>query len=220
MFSDIKNQSSIRFVEVREYLDFIKDASPLPPKSFPRQLLIAKGMFFVHLYAAFEFTIRNTYSKAITFINSESIQLSMCKKHLYCLVLNPELDALNSVSNRNWKKRWDLFEKIENNIPVFISNDIFPTDGKNIKYRQLESIWKSLCVPYPLLNTESIGGRINEIVEMRNSIAHGNISPIDIGSSNTIEELYNRYNEVSNYCSYFIDTIEEYIRKKDYLEVI
>lgn len=220
MFTDIKNQSSLRLIEVREYLDFIKDTSPSPPHPYPRHLLIAKGMFFVHIYAAFEFTIRNTYSKAITFINSDSVEISKCKKSLYCLALNPELDALNSVSNRNWEKRWELFEKIENNTPVFVSNDIFPTDGKNIRHRQLESIWKTLCVPYQLLNTQSIGGRINEIVETRNSIAHGNISPLDIGSSNTLDELYKRYNEVSNYCSYFIETIEEYIRKKDYLEIM
>jgi len=51
-------------------------------------------------------------------------------------------------------------------------------------------------------------GRVNELVANRNAIAHGTNSASEIGSRNTLSDLYIRYNEISEVCSYVIDTVK------------
>ena len=92
-----------------------------------------------------------------------------------------------------------------------------PTDGKNIRYSQLESIWKTFCITAPILNAPSIGGRLKDIVDNRNAIAHGNNTAAEIGSRVSMTDLHNRYNEMSSYCSYVIQVFEDYVNNKDFL---
>ena len=62
-----------------------------------------------------------------------------------------------------------------NNPKVVISHDMMPTDGKNIRYKQLKSIANSFGIERKMYYRENeIGGYIQEMVDNRNYIAHGN----------------------------------------------
>lgn len=217
MFSDLKIDSASKLVEVREFLDLISGLIPTPPIPTPNSLLTAKGMFYVHIYGVFEFTVTSCVKKTISAINIENTLINDIQPLLLSLALNPECDSISSTRSRNWTNRWNLFEKIRDNVIAQISTDIMPTDGKNIRYSQLESIWKTFCITSPILNAPSIGGRLKDIVDNRNAIAHGNNTPAEIGSRVTITDLYSRYNEMSSYCSYVIQVFEDYVDNKDYL---
>lgn len=93
-----------------------------------------------------------------------------------------------------------------------------PTDGQNFRYRQLESIWKTFCIQDPILPHGSTGGRIQEMVDLRNSIAHGNESPVEIGKRFTADDLQIRFDVIDEYCNYVIITFENYINNKHYLK--
>lgn len=218
MFSDLKRDSASKLVEVREYLDLINSLIPAPPIPTPNSVLSAKGFFYVHIYGVFEYTVTTAVEKAIFYINADNAAINDLKPLILSMVLNPECDSITSTNSRNWKKRWALFEKIRDNIICEIATEILPTDGKNIRYSQLESIWTTFCIDEPILNSLSIGGRIKDIVDNRNAIAHGNLNPSEIGSRVSIAELYSRHNEMSNYCSYLIQVFEDYITNKKYLK--
>jgi hypothetical protein len=218
MFSDLKNDSASKLVEVREFLDLTNSLIPAPPIPTPNSVLSSKGFFYVHIYGVFEYTVTTAVEKTISLINDDNVLLNDLKPLVLSMVLNSECDSITSTRSRNWKKRWSLFEKIRDNGISQIATEIFPTDGKNIRYSQLESIWTTFCIDDPILNIPSIGGRIKDIVDNRNAIAHGNFTPSEIGSRVSMPELYNRYNEMSNYCSYLIQVFEDYITNKDYLK--
>ncbi|MBL0736836.1 hypothetical protein JI750_08090 [Flavobacterium sp. GN10] len=217
MFNDLKTESASKLVEVREFLDLTSNLIPPAPTPTPNSLLTAKGLFYVHVYGVFEFTITSCVKKTISAINIESTNVNNIKPLLLSLALNPEFDSLSSTKNRNWTQRWNLFEKIRDNVIAQISTDLMPTDGKNIRFAQLESIWKTFCISAPILNAPSIGGRLKDIVDNRNAIAHGNNTPAEIGSRVSISDLYNRYNEMSSYCSYIIQVFEDYVNNKDFM---
>ena len=217
MFTDLKIDSASKLVEVREFLDLTSSLIPAAPIPTPNSLLTSKGLFYVHIYGVFEFTITSCVKKTISAINIENAKINDIQPLLFGLALNPECDSLSSSRNRNWTHRWNLFEKIRDNVITQISTDLMPTDGKNIRYSQLESIWKTFCITAPILNAPSIGGRLKDIVNNRNAIAHGNNTPAEIGSRVTMTDLYNRYNEMSSYCSYVIQVFEDYVDNKEFL---
>lgn len=218
MFSDLKSDSTSKLVEIREYLDLTSSLIPAPPAPTPNSVLSAKGFFYVHIYGVFEYTVTTAVKKTISYINAENVALNDLKPLLLSMALNPECDAITSTVGKKWEKRWTLLKKIRDNEISSIAIEILPTNGKNIRYSQLESIWTTFCIDDPILNIPSIGGRIKDIVDNRNSIAHGNFTPSEIGSRVSMTELYNRYNEMSNYCSYLIQVFEDYITNKDYLK--
>lgn len=217
MFDDIKVSSTSRLLEVRAVLDFIKTTTHPVPAPESMTVRVLKGMFYVHIYGVFEYTVTSVVQHTIYLINSLNIPLNSFKPILLSMVLNPEFDAIFITSNKKWEKRWVLFDKMENNLTTKISNDIFPTDGRNIRYAQLESIWKTFGVDAPILNNVSLGGRIKDIVANRNAIAHGNSSASEIGGRISIGDLYQRYNEMSSYISYIIEVFEEYITQEKYI---
>ena len=218
MLTDIKQQSASRLVEVRESLDFIKDNSPKSLIREPNNILISKGLFFVHLYGVYEFTVISTIRKAIEIINTRAPLVTDCKPILFGLAFDPELEAISNVGDKKWEKRWELFKKIDPNLKMPMKiNNIVPTNGRNLKFRQLESIRLSFCIAEPILPRPELGGRITELISNRNAIAHGTSSAIEIGSLNTIIDLYAKHNEISEVCSYFISIIEDYLHNEKYL---
>jgi HEPN superfamily protein len=218
MFNDIQTNTSQRIIEIREYLEFIEQLIPAPPNAPPRYLNTAKGLIFVQLYGAIELTVSSAIAKCISYINSEYVKLSDVKPIIIGMALSPQLDALIQVSSKKWEKRYDLFQKLEQDIVVSIVNDIMPTDGNNIHYPQLESIWKTFCLTDPIFHDNRFRGRLTDIVSNRVNITHGNLSAAEIGARVTIQELKDRLNEVSAFCTYFISVLEDYIVNKKYMK--
>lgn len=220
MFNDILSESTSRLTEVRDMLNFIKLNTPNPPQS-PKPIIIAlRGMFFVQLYGSYEYTIRSTIIRTIEEINQFNPKLFDCKRILTCLILNDGLNALAAVGEKKkWEKRWNLAKISNINNNITINPDLMPTDGKNFRYKQLNSIWTSFGVSDPILPRNEIGGRIDEIVELRNAIAHGNQSPLEIGKRFTNTDLNQRFDDINEYCTYVISTFENYISNKLYLNV-
>lgn len=62
-------------------------------------------------------------------------------------------------------KRWNISYKLTQNPIVVIPNEIIPTDGKNLRYRQLESIAKTFGIHNAILPRAEIGGDIQEMVD-------------------------------------------------------
>jgi len=181
-------------------------------------LVASKGLFFVHLYGAFEFTVISAVMKTIEYINANGHYVNECKPVLMSLALSPCCDALFSATDKKWEKRWELFSHFERNSRVDIPDALIPTNGRNIKVRQLQGIWTSFCLKDPVLPRPEIGGRIQELVDNRNAIAHGDASAADIGSLNSISDLYKKYNDISELCSYIVDTLDAFVRTKGYLK--
>lgn len=217
MYTQVKVSSAQRITEVREFLDFFVPLIPAPPVATPRHLNACKGLVFVQLYGIIEYTISATIAKTIDIINNEAVKLQDLKYVIWGMALNPEFDSLIDTNSRKWDKRYELFQKVLGNNNANISNNIMPTNGQNFTQPQLQSIWQTFNISEPIFHDVAFGNRLQEIVRHRCNIAHGNESAAEIGARVTHMDLYNRLNEVSNYCTYLISVFEDYIDQGEFI---
>jgi hypothetical protein len=218
MFKDVQADSANMIVEIREYLDFISQNQPLPPHPIPRFINTAKGLIYVQLYGVIEFTVIKTISKAISYINAEKANLSQLKPCIHALILNDDLNSLINVNSKKWDKRHVLFEKIALDNIAGINDVLMPTDGKNIGYNQLSSIWRTFGLTVPVFKDVSFTGRLKDIILNRINVAHGNVPPSEVGKNVTIPDLHARIQDVSAFCSYLISIFDDYIKNKQYFK--
>lgn len=218
MFLDISIESDNRIVEIREYIDFVSTQIPSPPIAIPRYLNTAKGLVYIQLYGVVEYVTLAVVSKSINYINNLDLKVSDLKPVILSLALAPQLDALIEIKSKKWDKRHEMFLKLESNDKVEINTDIFPTDGKNITHAQIASIWKTFSIDMPMFHDITFRGRLQDIVSNRINIAHGNNSASEVGSHITIEDLRRRLNDVSGFCTYFINVFDDYIKSRKFIK--
>ena len=65
MLSSVSAESTARLREVASYLRFLDDQITKGGLTVNRDLVTAKGLFFVHLYSALEFTVTATVRETI-----------------------------------------------------------------------------------------------------------------------------------------------------------
>lgn len=213
-FEDIRTEMTRKFVELKLWV------SNIPSDSINTEFAtISKGLFFVYLYGIYEEIVRKTIYATVDALNNSSIKIGDCKYELYAVLFSSEYDALYSVGNeKKWEKRWDIAKKLLSNTQIDIQPDIFPTDGRNIRIRQLQSIANSFGLKGNVLPRKETGGYVQELVNMRNSIAHGNKLPKEIGRNYTPKDLLERCDILSEVCTYVVSMYEKYIVEKSYLK--
>ena len=210
MFENIRKECIRKFCELKVWLNNIQDNDEFSA--------INKGLYFVYVYGVYEETVRMVVQKTIEELNSANIKVEQCIYELYALILSGEYDSLYGVGNdHKWEKRWNISGKIKENGVVSIPIQIFPTDGKNIRYRQLESLAKTFGIVGDILPRSEMGGDIQEMVSNRNYISHGNKTPKEVGREVSVFDLQRKLKNISEVCEYIIDIYENYIVEKKYL---
>jgi MAE_28990/MAE_18760-like HEPN len=216
LLDEVAAASSARLVEASLYLQFIEKSSAI--SGFSRELTSAKGLFFVHLYGPYEFTVASSVQRALREINRIKPRISDCHPAVLSMVLDPECRSLADVgSDKTWDRRRSLLSRACSADEVALAESLMPTNGGNPKYAQLKSIWETFSIRDPVVPRPEIRGRIEELVEHRNAIAHGREAPAAIGGRFTLKELRDRYSDVSELCTHIIRAFEGYLTGKHYL---
>lgn len=211
MFNEIKEELTRKICELRLWLSNINDSDDFSA--------INKGLFYVYIYGIYEETVRTVVQKTIEELNAKSVKIDECIYELYALIFSAEYDSIYGVGNEHkWEKRWNISDKLTRNPIVSIPNEIVPTDGKNLRYRQLESIAKSFGIHNAILPRAEIGGNIQEMVDNRNYIAHGNKTPKEVGREVSVNDLQGKLDHISEACTYIIELYEKYIEEQMYLK--
>ncbi|MDG6241531.1 MAE_28990/MAE_18760 family HEPN-like nuclease [Glaesserella parasuis] len=178
-----------------------------------------KGILFVLLYGCIEYSVSESIKVTENIISLQNLPLSQVKPTLITRFLHEDFDALHNVGRKQkWQKRLDFMQKlIDDNIIVenICDNLELPTDGKNIRSQQLKAIFDTFSINTSLL-TPHWGGRLKDIVDNRNAIAHGNKTASAVGRPIFITDLQNRINEVNQFCTEFITIFTNYVQNKEY----
>jgi hypothetical protein len=220
MFENIKSESTRRLIEVRETIKYIRSFEARKRAQPPNIAITSmKGLFFVQLYGVYEYTLCSCISTTLEIISNENIKISQFRPRFLSIALNSDIVSLTMIGDgKKWERRWGFFDLFDQDNIVNFPNDLIPTDVKNIRYKQLESIWNSFSIQEPILPRPKIGGRIQELVDLRNAIAHGNESPSEVGKRFTPDDLQKRFEDINEFCTYCIMVFEKYIENKHYLK--
>ncbi len=214
----IEKDSDIRIREVSFFLKAIKRLENESGYS-PIEIKAMKGLFFVHLYGVLEFTIVNSVTFLLQKIREDKYNIHQFKPTMLSIVLDSECKSLASSGvKKKWERRWTLFEKIFSSEEATINDTVIPADGMNFKYPQLESIKKALCIGDPIIPEKRLIGKLEELAENRNAIAHGRESPVAIGSRYTVRDLGKRLNDIDLLRSHIITVFKSHYSKKSFLK--
>lgn len=180
-------------------------------QSKPNVLPQLKGLVFVQMYATYEYSVVNATLSALRHIDSAGIPLGVLRTTLLSALLHPELMSLSDLSiEKSWDRRMELFEKSRATSARPPIDPAFPNDGSHFRPEQLTTIWRILGIPLPVVHEPRMLGRIRELVEHRNAIAHGREPPESIGRRFSVTDLIDRHTDLEKFCTYFFQTLDSH----------
>jgi len=170
-----------------------------------------KGLVFVQNYAVYEYVVVRVVRAMIVEANNRALTHATTRAELLALALNPEFDAvIGGALKKTWENRCALLRRARSADVVRIQENLFPKDGSQFRVPQLETLWSLFGLPPPVLGGRLIG-RVGEMVENRNRIAHGEEAPEDVGRRYTIAEMRDRVDDTEALCSHLLTTVGAYL---------
>lgn len=205
MFRELKMEVEDRFVAARQFFD-------ATGKLEGRHATAAKGLIFVQVYAVYEFTVTRAISASINTIKGHNHKMKDLTPSLLALFLDPELRSLGDVARKlEWDRRLRLFEKALSAEPLSLSSETNPPDDRShYRYSQLELIFRVFGIARMPVRRRRHGQRIDEVVGHRNSIAHGDETPEDVGRRYTRSEIRKAIRQMRSVCTTLIDVLAGY----------
>jgi len=175
----------------------------------------ARGLAFVQIYAAYEYTVTTVVQRAIDALVAHNHATKDLASSLLTIFLEPELQSFRTCNLKNeWNNRIALFQKIFENTPARVPNTVFPNDGTHYRSTQLQTIFKVLGINRIPAPRQRHLHRINEVVENRNAIAHGRETADSVGRRFTREEVMHAIRQMKSVCVLLISVIEAYCADK------
>lgn len=216
MFASVQNEVNSRINAVETILRSIQDGVVLDAEDTLVNN-VRKGVFFVVLYGALEYTISAAVSTVIRTINERSVNINSLQPRLLSIALHPQFDALKDARSKMWVKRLDLLQKIEFNELFGADDNLLPVQNGNIKFKSIEFIWELFGLSSEVLPEKRMYGLFDTLAENRMTIAHGRKSPQEVGRSYSKSDLDVFYTSFKTYLSYVISSFEAYVQNQEYL---
>ena len=204
VFPTAKREVGSRIVEGRRFLSI---SSTTDSEAATR-----RGLLLVQLYGVYEYAVRSSVRGALDHVRSESMGCSDLQGSLLSLVLDPQwMSAGTAGPERRWEARIKLIDEMASDQPLVTLNDtIFPSDGSHYRVRQLHTIWRVFGIQVPVVPDQRLRGRIAELVENRNAVAHGRRTARAVGGQLSQHEMDDRVTDTKMIANYVIDTMSDH----------
>jgi hypothetical protein len=171
----------------------------------------AKGMAFVQMYAAYEYTVNTAVQASIDAIMAHAHAYADLRPSLLAIFLQPQLQSLKACAPKNeWENRLALFEMAYSAKAAVIPNVIVPSNGTHYRQPQLRLTFKVMGIKrLPARRIRHLQ-RIDEVVEHRNAIAHGRETPGAIGRRYSRKDIRRSMRQVKSVCLLFVDVLQSH----------
>lgn len=209
MFPALKSEIDARFGAITSFFNATKTL-PLDEQT------TAKGLVFVQTYAAYEYTVKTVVQLAIDAIKTHNHKLRDLSPSLLALFLDPELNALRDVGGKDvWDRRLKLFERAFSKAPLDLSAGTrAPHDGSHFRYTQLQMIFNVFGIDRLPVRRRRHIPRIDEVVNHRNQIAHGDETAVEIGRRYSRSEIGDIMREMKSVCDLQVAVFDAYCSNK------
>lgn len=210
-FSIDRTNINERMQQVRVLLSFIKSQeSQLLPPTDTDEVKILRGLFYVHLYGAFEKSISEGIEAYLSSINGLLVKFLHLSPGFLPTALDSRFNALQNGDSKKWKKRVDFIDSMFSTEHCAINSSIFSAQLQNAWPEILEEILQYLGVNQPISKKHSDRAYLTEVVDKRNQVAHGRGSPLQIGRSGRSSDLELRYDALLRIINDFLDVLEQH----------
>ena len=198
MFPSVRNEVDRRLLACHQQLGLIARLEAEQSAIAP----VCKGMYFVQLYALYEYSVKSTVTSAIGSLAATGSAWNRIRHAGLSLILDPMWEAAaKSGKAQKWDARISVAERIRSLQQTATLNDVpFPADGSHYSVRQLHTIWKVFGLDEPVLSEPRFQGRVVELVENRNYVAHGAKPPEEVGKGFSQHDLVQRTDDIAALC--------------------
>lgn len=170
----------------------------------------AKGLVFVQVYAIHEYTVQNVVRLATDAIVAHSHAYVDLRPSLLAMFLDPELSSLRDCgSDRVWESRLKLFDRASSKDSIPSINSL-PFDGTHFRHTHLNLILRVFGVSRKLTLRRRHLYRIDEVVNNRNSIAHGGETAENVGRRYSRGDIVQIIIQMRSICLRLISIISEH----------
>ena len=173
-----------------------------------------KGLAFVQLYATYEYSVRSAVQATLVALRAAGVEIRTLRRDLLALVLDSHWDSVsNSGRKRVWDSRGALIASIDSGeLTSTLRDDLFPTDGSHYRIQQLQTIWQIFSVSAPVVPERRLIGRVDELVENRNAISHGRITPEKVGRRYSWQEIASRVEDTDAIAGHVVSSLESHVQ--------
>ncbi len=209
MFSVASAEVADRILQARRFIDAVKEDDT----SQQDLTSTLKGLLFIELYGVYEYTVRSAVQSALSSLQSSGVGYSQIRREALALALDPLWDSCAGAGPaRKWESRIALMQIVgSSQIASAIDATAFPRDGSHYRPRQLLTIWEIFGLTCPTVPDMRFLGRIEELVENRNAIAHGRRTASDVGKRYSKLELRGRVDDLNAVCNHLIDSMKGHV---------
>jgi hypothetical protein len=162
------------------------------------------------LYGVYEYSVKAAVQGVLSLIRRDALSPSDVHQRALTLALRGRFDAVSNVGPlKTWQKRLELVSNLESGLPIQSLDDTaFPSDGSHFRAPQLQTIWSIFGLAGPILPENKLIGRIDELVENRNAIAHGRRTADDVGSGFSLDDMEQRTDDTERISIYLLTEME------------
>jgi len=218
MLVAVRSESSYRLTEARNCLSYIRSIEIPPPEREPDVVYTLRGLYYVQLYAAWEYSIENAVQATLRAINSHGIEKRHYVHSTLSWVLHPEFSSLSMVGpEKRWRKRKELLDSMNSNDSAQIGDSIFSSEMQNVWPETIRDVIMYLGISTPAIPEENFGGYIHEVVDKRNAVAHGRLSPKQVGITRS-SELEKRLEAIEHTVAHIFFILEEHVNNRSFLK--
>jgi RiboL-PSP-HEPN len=219
MFESEKQSATNRLTEVRQLLETIKSLEStevLRPDS--TEVLILRGLFYVHLYATFEHSVNEAVLTLLRAVNDLKIKTVHLEPIFLSVSLDSDFNSLrDSGVNHRWTRRIDLLRKQSSMDQAAIDENVFSSYLQNIWQKNLQQIFDCFFINEPIVPNLTCSPFIDEIVNKRNAVAHGRESPVRVGSGTRSSDLHIRLDAISQIITHLIQCFERHVTELNFV---
>lgn len=204
MFLEIRAEIEDRFRLLRHAFALSR-GSPKEPSA------LVKGLVFVQMYAIYEFAVRSAAEEAIKAINSANCSLDSLRPSMLAIYLDGEFQSLRDCGRKDvWSKRLQIAERATSKDIAIASTSILPHLGQHFRTDDLQFLFRVLGICRMPVRRKSHFQRINEVVRLRNDIAHGLETADKIGRNFTRADIRHRIDQMDSICRCVVSIIESH----------
>lgn len=220
MFRNVLSESTDRIMQSTAILHQIKDLESITIGSMVDLNRIQKGMLFISMYAAVEYTVTNCCFNFLSILQTKNHVPSEYKNNLLCVILDAKFKSVVDSGRKTfWNNKSELISSIFSSDKPHIDNTVMPTNGFNIGLGELKDIWAFFHLSEPIIPVGENSWYLNEIKGHRNAIAHGREKAAEIGKRYTFLELEKRHNFISLLCSHIVSSFDSHTQAEKYLKI-
>ena len=210
--------TTVRLDEIRNEL-VVADVGVLGiPISIRDSLKRHHASCYIWLAATIEQCIPKVIDGLLHEIQLSGVECLKLRPSLWSILGGSELASLQDIRGlKMWTKRVELLERMTTTRPVLFDYEHKPLDGRTVRPRHFEVLWAVFSLPGNPLPSLIHKTALSEIAEIRNRLAHGEVSPLTIGRLKTRDEILRRVDQTEEILEHLILSAQDYLDKNQYI---